>query len=171
MDTENNSIISDYMIHIIFPPQLKKMSAQYKVMYSCECCISVKSMHSYLLSWWDHYLKNSKNKAKIHNTEGLDKLTIISLIHIKTLWWLMVFKDIKQHLIWTWQQCVHIHHHIIHYHTVNGCCVLVPITHVLTSQSKNHISTIKAHVLQYFFIFITSLHGIQCMEDSHWTKR
>ena len=151
------------MIHTIFTPQLKKMSAYYKVMCSCECCISVKIMHSSLLSWWYYYLKNSNTKAKTHKTEGLDKLTIISLINIKTMWWHMFFTDIKQHLIWT--------HHIMHYHTGNVCCVLVPITHVLISQAKNHISIIKAHVLQYMFMFITSLHDIQCMEDSHWKKR
>ena len=139
-------------------------------MCSCECCISVKSMHSYLLSWWYYYLKNSNTKAKIHNTEGLAKLTIISLIHIKSLWWLMVFTDIKQHLIWTWQQCVHIHHHIMHYQTVNVCYLPVPTTHVLIYQSNNHISIIKAHVLRYVFVVITSLHGIQCMEVAHWTK-
>ena len=83
----------------------------------------------------------------------------------------MVFIDIKQQLLWTWQQCVHIYHHIIHYNTGNVCCVLVPITHVFISQSKNHISIIKSHVLRYVFMFITSLHDIQCTEDSHWTKR
>ena len=59
----------------------------------------------------------------------------------------------------------------MHYHTGNLCCVLLPITHVLISQATNHISIIKSQVLQYVFMFITSLHGIQCMEDSHWTKR
>ena len=83
----------------------------------------------------------------------------------------MVFTYTKQHLIWTWKQCVNIHHHIMHYHTGNVCCVLVPITHVLIYQSKNHRSIINVHVLQYIFMFITSLHGIQCMEDFHWTKR
>ena len=87
------------------------------------------------------------------------------------MWWLMVFIYIKQHLIWKRQQCVHIYHHIMHYYTGNMCCVLVLTPHVLISQANNHISIIKAHVLRYVFMFITLLHGIQYMEDYHWTKR
>ena len=41
----NEIIISDYTLRNIFPYQLKNMSALYKVMCGCECCIYVKSMH------------------------------------------------------------------------------------------------------------------------------
>ena len=51
-------IISDYTLSSLFPPQLKQMSAQYKVMCGCERCIYDKSIHSSLLSWRDGYLKN-----------------------------------------------------------------------------------------------------------------
>ena len=45
-DEDNNIIISDSTLHSLLPSQLKQMSAQYKVMCGCECCIYAKSMHS-----------------------------------------------------------------------------------------------------------------------------
>ena len=38
------------------------MSARYKIMCGCECCIYAKSMHSSLLSRSDRYLKKLKDK-------------------------------------------------------------------------------------------------------------
>ena len=38
--------ISDSTLRSLLPPQLKKMSARYKIMCGCECCISAKSIHS-----------------------------------------------------------------------------------------------------------------------------
>ena len=55
-DAENNIIISDSTLCNIMSPQLKKMSERYKVMYGCDCCISAKITHSYLISWLDCYL-------------------------------------------------------------------------------------------------------------------
>ena len=40
------------------------MSARYKVMCGCECCIYAKSINSSLLSWRDRYLKKLKDKRK-----------------------------------------------------------------------------------------------------------
>ena len=57
-DKENNIIISDSTLCNILPYQLNNISAWYKLMCACECCISAKIMHSSLLSWWDCYLKN-----------------------------------------------------------------------------------------------------------------
>ena len=45
-DEDNNIIISDYTLRSLLPPQLKQMSASYKVMCSCKCCISANIMHS-----------------------------------------------------------------------------------------------------------------------------
>ena len=39
-------IISDSTLRSFLPPQFKKMSARYKIMCGCECCISAKSIHS-----------------------------------------------------------------------------------------------------------------------------
>ena len=57
----NNIIMSDSIIWSILPPQLKKMSAWYRVMGSCECCISAKSIHSSLISWPDCYFRKLNN--------------------------------------------------------------------------------------------------------------
>ena len=57
-DEDGKIIISDSTLRSLLPPQLKQMSARYKIMCGCECCISDKSKHSSLLSWCDRYLKN-----------------------------------------------------------------------------------------------------------------
>ena len=49
-DGDNNIIISNSTFRSLLPPLSKKMSARYKVMCGCECCISAKSIHSSLLS-------------------------------------------------------------------------------------------------------------------------
>ena len=64
-------------------PQLKQMSARYKVMCGCEFCIYAKSIHSSLLSWRERYLKKSKIKSKILKAEGLVKNHIAYMKHIK----------------------------------------------------------------------------------------
>ena len=40
------------------------MSARYKIMCGCECCISAKSIHSSLLSWRGRYLKKLKDQSQ-----------------------------------------------------------------------------------------------------------
>ena len=55
-DTRNEYgkiISSDLTLLSLLPPQLKQMSARYRVMCGCECCISAKGIHSSLLSWGD----------------------------------------------------------------------------------------------------------------------
>ena len=49
-DAYNNIIVDDSTFHDIIPPQLKKMTSIYKVIFGCECCISAKIMHLLLLS-------------------------------------------------------------------------------------------------------------------------
>ena len=65
---DNNIIISYSAISNILPPQIKKMSAWYKVVYGCESFIMYQIVHSSLLSWYDSYLKNSKVKATTRKT-------------------------------------------------------------------------------------------------------
>ena len=59
-DKDDHIIISDSTLRSLFTPQLKQMSAQYKVMRGCECCIYDKSIHSSLLSWSDRSLEKLK---------------------------------------------------------------------------------------------------------------
>ena len=82
-DEDDNSIISGSTLRSLVPPQLKQMSARYKVMCDCECCIYAKSIHSSLLSWRDRYLKHSNIKAKILKAEGLVKNHFTYMKHIK----------------------------------------------------------------------------------------
>ena len=44
-DEDGKIIISDSTLHSLLPPQLKQMSARYKIMCGCECCISAKNIH------------------------------------------------------------------------------------------------------------------------------
>ena len=67
-DEDDNIIIIYFTLHSLLPPQFKKMSARYKVMCGCGCCISAKNVDSSLLSWCDRYLK--KLKDKIQNSQG-----------------------------------------------------------------------------------------------------
>ena len=76
-------IISDSTLRSLLPPQLKQMSARYKIMYGCECCISAKSIYSSFLSWRDKYLKNSRIKAKMLKVEGMVRKHITYIQHIK----------------------------------------------------------------------------------------
>ena len=62
-DEDGKIIISDSILRSLLPHQLKQMSARYKVMCGFECCISAKSIHSYLLSWRDSYLKKLRDKS------------------------------------------------------------------------------------------------------------
>ena len=63
-DENGKIIISDYTLCSMLPSQLKQMSARYKIMCGCECCISAKSIHSSLLSWRDRYLKRLKDQIQ-----------------------------------------------------------------------------------------------------------
>ena len=67
-DADNNIIISDSTLRNILPPQLKKMTSQYKVVWNYERCISDKSMHSSLLSWGNFCLKYLKDRC--HNAQN-----------------------------------------------------------------------------------------------------
>ena len=76
-------IIIDSTLRMFLPPQLKQMSARYKVMCGWECFIFAKSMHSSLLSWRDSYLKKLKIKVSMLRIEGLMKNQIAYMKHIK----------------------------------------------------------------------------------------
>ena len=70
---DGNIVISDYTLRSLLPPQLKKMSALYKVMCGCECCISAKSIHSSLLSWSDRYLKKHNDRSQNSQSRRSDE--------------------------------------------------------------------------------------------------
>ena len=63
-DEYGKIIISDSTLCSLLQPQLKQMSARYKIMCGCECCIYDKSIHSSFLSWCDRYLKKLKDQSQ-----------------------------------------------------------------------------------------------------------
>ena len=77
-DSDNNIIISDSKLCNILPPRLKNMTTRYKVMCGCECCISAKSMHYYLLTCHDCHLKQLKYRS--HNAQNIRSCEISSRI-------------------------------------------------------------------------------------------
>ena len=44
-DEDGKIIISDSTLRSLLPPQLKQMSACYKIICGCECCIYAKIIH------------------------------------------------------------------------------------------------------------------------------
>ena len=82
-DEYGKIIISGSTLRSLFPPKLKQISARYKIMCGCECCISAKSIHSSFLSWRDRYLKKSRIKTKMLKAEGLVRKNITYIQHIK----------------------------------------------------------------------------------------
>ena len=71
IDRQNNIITDESAQCTILPHQLKHMSAYNKVLCGCECWISSKGMHFYLLPWREHYLKKLKTRVITHTIEGL----------------------------------------------------------------------------------------------------
>ena len=69
-DEDGKIIISDSTLGSLLPPQLKQMSARYKIMWGCECCIYAKSIHSSLLSWSDRYLIKLKDHSQNYQSRS-----------------------------------------------------------------------------------------------------
>ena len=63
-DEDGKIIISDSTLRLLLPPQLKQMSARYKIVCGGECFIYDKSINSSLLSWHDGYLKKLKDQSQ-----------------------------------------------------------------------------------------------------------
>ena len=76
-DEENNIIISDSTLRNILPTQQNKSPLDTKLCMGVIVTVA-KKMHSSLLSWREHFLKNLNIKAVMHKTEGLVK-SLISL--------------------------------------------------------------------------------------------
>ena len=147
------------------------MSARYKVLRGCECCISDKSIHSSLLSWRDRYLKNSRIKAKILKSEGLVIKHITYIQHIKIQWFHMEVIFMPKHLIWKIQQCAHILILIMQFHTVNVYCGAVPTVLVSIFLTKKELKNMTKQNPQLGFTFTTSLDIVLLMENFHWRTR
>ena len=136
------------MLHILLPPQLNNMTVQYNVICGCECCISSKSINSYLSPWRDCFLKILKIKVIMHKTEGLVKWKILFLRPKNIMACPMEVIAIKQHQTQIWLKCVHIYHPYMNYQIMYMCYIAVHNVHLLIFQVNHYISTIQRHVLQ-----------------------
>ena len=145
------------------------MTACYKIMCGCECCIYAKSIHSSLLSWRDRYFKNPNIKTKMTKAEGLVKNHITYMKHIKIQWCHMGVIFLPKHQIWQMLQCAHTLSLIMHFHTRNMYCGAVPTVLVSIFLTKKKNMT-KQHP-QLGFTFNTSLDVVLFMVEYHWTTR
>ena len=150
-------IISDSTLRSLLPPQLKQMSARYKIVCGCECFISAKSIHSSLLSWRDSYFKKSKIKAKMIKAEGLVRKHITYTHNIKIQWCHMEVIFMPKHQIWQMLQCAHILSLSMHFHTGNVYCVAVLTVLVSIFLTNKQLKSMTKLHPQLGFTFITSL--------------
>ena len=118
-EKNGNIIISDTKLRNILPPKVKNTTYRYKVMCGCECCITAKSLHSYLLTWNGRHMKHLKEKSKTRKTGGLENYQVVSMKHIKMQWNCMADTFIVLLYIWLWQKCVLASQKIMDYHTGN----------------------------------------------------
>ena len=156
-----NNIITNYSaLRNIMPSQNKNISAQYKVMCDCECCIYAKSMQYYLLSRRGFYLKKLKDISQKSQNIKYGETTNHLFRTYKTLTCNMQIISMKKHMAWEWKQCAHINHPNMDYHNGNVSCVVVLIYHILIFHAMNQIGIIPTHLLQYGLMFITQLHVV-----------
>ena len=144
------------------------MSARYKVVCGCECCIYANSIHSSLLSWHDRYLKNSRIKSKILKSEGLVRKHTPCMKPIKIQWYHMGVIFMPKHLIWHKLKCEHILILIIPFHTGNAYYGSVPTVHLLIFLTKKQIKNMNKQHPKLGFTFITSLDVVMLMVELYW---
>ena len=98
--------------------------------------------------------KHSRIKSKMLKTEGLGKNQIAYIKHIK-IWSCHVgIIFTPKHLIWQGQQCVRIQSQIMHYHTINLPCDVVPNVKVLIFLTNKQVINILTLFLQFDFTLI-----------------
>ena len=115
IDRQNNIITDESAQCTILPHQLKHMSAYNKVLCGCECWISSKGMHFYLLPWREHYLKKLKTRVITHTIEGLVVWKFVFLKPKRMLWGHMGIISTKRHQLWPWKKYPPSH-------LINMCC-------------------------------------------------
>ena len=121
-------------------------------------------MHSSLLSWRDHYLKNSKIYAKMPKIKDPRKKKIAYMNHIKMRLCHTSVIFTPKHMKLQRQQCVHTHSRIMCYHTGNvylRCCAQSPIINLPDQETYDQypdtISSIRFHI--YHIIALCEKHG------------
>ena len=160
-------IISDSTLRLLVPPQLKKMSARYKIMCGCECCISAKNIHSPLLSWRDRYLKKLKDQSqnaqsrssgeKAHQIYTTYKNTVMP--HGSHIY--AIASDMENPTMCAYPQS---ENSLPHWKCVLRCCADCPCINIPDQETTKKMT--KQHP-QLGFTFITSLDVVLFMVDFH----
>ena len=96
--------------------------------------------------------KKNNNKYTIRNKEGLVKWSGLCLKHIRIMWYRIFIIFNKRNPKWILLHYVPTHWLKLHRHTINLCCSILKIVHILLSEVRNQISITKIHPLQKFFM-------------------
>ena len=157
------------VIYIAFTvaTSFKKMSARYKIMCGCECCISTKSIHSSLLSWRDRSLEKIKDQSqnsqsrrsgqKAHHIYTTYKNTVMphgSHIYAKA-------SDMANDTMCTYP---HSEHALPHWKCVLRCCDDCTCINIPDQETTKKMT--KLHP-QLGFTFTTSLDLVLLMVEFH----
>ena len=143
------------------------MSARYKVVCGCECCIYAKSIHSSLLSWCDRYLKKIKDKIqnsqsrrsgeKAHNIYTTYKNTVMP--HGRHIY--AKASDIANATMNTYPNSDNA---LPHWKCVLRCCYECPYINIHYQERNKSMN--RKHP-QLGFTFIISLDVVHLMVESH----
>ena len=143
------------------------MSARYKFMCGCECCIYDKSIHSSLLSWRDRYLK--KLKDKIQNAQirrSGEKAHHIYITYKNTVMPHGRHIYAKESDMANATMCAYPHsdNALTHWKCVLRCCSECPCINLPDQETNKNMN--KQHP-QLGFTFITSLDVVLLMGEFH----
>ena len=143
------------------------MSASYKVMCGCECCIYDKSIYSSLISWSDKYLKKLKYQIQnaqiimsgekahhIYETYKNNMMPHGHHIYAKAY-------DISKAKISKYPQY---DHELPHWKRVLRCCADFPCINITDQETDKKM---KKQQPQLGFTFITSLDVVLLMVEFH----
>ena len=64
-DENGKIIINDSTLRLLLTPQLKQMSAFYKIMCGCECCISALRILAFILEFFKYLSRQDSNNECI----------------------------------------------------------------------------------------------------------
>ena len=160
-------IISDSTFCNILPPQLKKMTARYKLMCGCECFISAKIMNSSLITCIYYHLEKPKDRS--HNVQNRRYGEISSCI----------FETYKNYVLphgfhiynttacMTMEKFAPVPLNIMGYRTVNVCYIVVISSKVFSYPVRSQIKMQQTCVQKQYFMFTVIYHVVLCTADVH----
>ena len=148
------------------------MSAQYKFVCGCECCISAKNIHSSLIYWRDRYLKKlkyqSQNSQSIRSGEKshhiYEAYKNIFIPHGRHIY--AKASDMAKAKICTYPQS---DHELPHWKCVLRCCADCPFINIPDQKTDNHNSDTTPSILFHIYHIIgcCSNHGRITLKDKN----